>query len=233
MSDPLPRALEILWDSSAAPSRSRGLSRERIVAAAVELADSDGLGALSMARLAERLGCGTMSLYRHVANKDELVTFMLSTAPGPPPAPTDPADWRGALTDWAAGLWDIYHRHPWVLAAAAAGPPADPGQLAWLNAGLAALTGTGLPERDKLAAVMAVLHFVRGAAALNIEAAHVQGPDYPVLLRRFVDPTRFPALAAALEAGVFDAPDEDHLADFHSGLGQFLDGVAAKMQAHG
>ena len=62
-----------------APSRrSSGLNRERIVAAAVELADSDGLAALSMARLAERLGCGTMSLYRHVANKDELVTFMLA-----------------------------------------------------------------------------------------------------------------------------------------------------------
>ncbi|WP_006245122.1 TetR/AcrR family transcriptional regulator [Mycolicibacterium tusciae] len=232
MSDPLPRALEILWHEPSAPGRSRGLSRERIVTAAVELADTEGLGALSMARLAERLGCGTMSLYRHVANKDELVTFMLSTAPGPPPAPTDSADWRGALRDWAAGLWDIYHRHPWVLAAAAAGPPADPGQLAWLNAGLAALSATGLPERDKLAAVMAVLHFVRGAAALNIEAAKVQGPDYPVLLRRFVDADRFPALAAALNAGVFDAADADHLDDFHSGLGQFLDGVAARMQAH-
>ena len=229
MSDPLPRALEILWHEPSAPRRSRGLSRERIVTAAVELADADGLGALSMARLAERLGCGTMSLYRHVANKDELVMFMLSTAPGPPPAPNDPADWRGGLTDWAGGLWDIYHRHPWVLAAAAAGPPADPGQLAWLNAGLAALGATGLSERDKLAAVMAVLHFVRGAAALHIEAAQVDGPDYPVLLRRFVDAERFPALAAALEAGVFDAADDDHLADFHSGLRQLLDGVAAKI----
>jgi AcrR family transcriptional regulator len=229
MSDPLPRVLEILWHEPSAPRRSRGLSRERIVTAAVELADADGLGALSMARLAERLGCGTMSLYRHVANKDELVMFMLSTAPGPPPAPNDPADWRGDLTDWAGGLWDVYHRHPWVLVAAAAGPPADPGQLAWLNAGLAALGATGLSERDKLAAVMAVLHFVRGAAALNIEAAQVDGPDYPVLLRRFVDAERFPALAAALEAGVFDAADDDHLADFHSGLRQLLDGVAAKI----
>jgi AcrR family transcriptional regulator len=186
---------------------------------------------LSMARLADRLGCGTMSLYRHVANKDELVTFMLSTAPGPPPPPTDASDWRGALTDWAAGLWDIYHRHPWVLSAAAAGPPADPGQLAWLDAGLGAFAGTSLRERDKLAAVMAVLHFVRGAAALNIEAAQVQGPEYPVLLRRFVDTERFPALAAALEAGVFDTADEDHRADFHSGLRQLFDGVAARMEA--
>src|SRR5262245_62525262 len=177
--EPLPRALEILWRDPQPARRSRGLSRERIVAAAIELVEAEGLSALSMARLAERLGCGTMSLYRHVANKDELVTFMLSTAPDPPPTPRDSSDWRGALTDWAVGLWDVYHAHPWILQAAAAGPPADPGQVAWLDAGLAALGATGLPERDKLAAVMAVLHYVRGAAALDIEAAdHMDGPEY-------------------------------------------------------
>jgi AcrR family transcriptional regulator len=229
MSEQLPRVLEILWHEPSAPKRTRGLSRERIVSAAIELADADGLAALSMARLAERLGCGTMSLYRHVANKDELVTFMLSTAPGPPPPPADGADWRGALTDWAVGLWDVYHRHPWILQAASAGLPADPGQLAWLNAGLSALGTTGLAERDKLAAVVAVLHFVRGAAALAIEAADVEGPDYPALLRRVIDVDRFPALAAALEDGVFDDADDDHLAELRSGLAQLLDGVAARI----
>jgi AcrR family transcriptional regulator len=232
MSDPLPRALEILWREPGPSTRSRGLSRERIVEAAVALADADGLAALSMSRLAERLGCGTMSLYRHVANKDELLTFMLSTAPGPPPV-GDAADWRGALADWASGLWEVYHRHPWILTAAAAGPPADPGQLAWLNAGLAALGTTSLSEHDKLAAVMALLHYVRGAAALHIEAAHITGPHYPDLLRRLVDVQRFPALAAAVAAGVFDAADENHLADFHSGLRQLLDGVAVRMRENG
>jgi AcrR family transcriptional regulator len=226
---PLPRALELLW-AQPTSTRPRGLSRERIVEAAIELADTDGLGALSMARLAERLGCGTMSLYRHVANKDELVTFMLSAAPGPPPVPHNGTDWRGAVTDWASGLWEVYHRHPWILQAAAAGPPADPGQLAWLDAGLASLAGTGLAERDKLAAVMAVLHFARGAAALDIGAAgHVDGPEYPALLRRVLDADRFPALAAALDAGVFDEANEDPQADFRSGLGQLLDGITAKI----
>jgi AcrR family transcriptional regulator len=226
----LPRALEILWRGAPAVRRSRGLSRERIVEAAIELADADGLGALSMARLAERLGCGTMSLYRHVANKDELVTFMLSAGPGPPPAPKNGIDWRGALTDWATGLWDVYHRHPWILQAAAAGPPADPGQLAWLDAGLASLASTGLAERDKLAAVMAVLHFARGASALDIEAAgHLDGPEYPELLRRVLDADRFPALAAALEGGVFDQAENNPLSEFRSGLRQLLDGVAAKI----
>lgn len=226
--EPLPRALEILWRDEPPARRTRGLSRERIVAAAIALVEAEGLNALSMARLAERIGCGTMSLYRHVANKDELLTFMLSTAPDPPPT-TDTSDWRGALEDWAAGLWDVYHRHPWVLQTASAGPPADPGQLAWLDAGLAALGGTRLAERDKLSAVMAILHYVRGAAALDIEAAGVDGPEYPALLRRLLDVDRFPALAAALDAGVFDDADDDHLADFHSGLAQLLDGIAAKV----
>ena len=120
-----------------------------------------------------------------------------------------------------------------MLQAASAGPPADPGQLAWLDAGLAALADTGLAERDKLAAVMAVLHYVRGAAALDIEAGHVEGPDYPSLLRRFVDAERFPALSTAVEAGVFDDADGDHLAEFRIGLDQLLDGIAARIAAAG
>jgi len=209
------------------PDQKIRLSRDRIVAAAIDAADADGLGALSMARLAERLGCGTMSLYRHIANKDELVVFMLSAASGPPPTLVDGADWRAALTDWSYGLWDVYHRHPWILAASAAGPPADPGQLAWLDAGLAALGGTGMGERDKLAAVLAVLHFVRGAAALAI-AAPTDVPDYPGLLRDVVDAEQFPALASALQAGAFDDGDESHAGEFRSGLDQLLDGISLK-----
>jgi hypothetical protein len=169
-----------------------------------------------------------MSLYRHVANKDELVTFMLSAAPGPPP-PVDSADWRAAVSIWATGLWTVYHQHPWVLQAAAAGPPTDPGQLAWLDAGLGALQRTGLAERDKLAAVLAILHFVRGAAALDIEAGDVGSRDFTALLRRLVTVERFPALAAALADGVFDEADDDRMADFRSGLNQLLDGIAARL----
>jgi AcrR family transcriptional regulator len=228
---PLPRALELLWGHDVPARRSRGLTRERIVAAAIELADADGLGALSMARLAKRLGSGTMSIYRHVASKDELVVFMLSTAPEPPPAPADPANWRGALTDWTNGLWDVYHLHPWILQAASSGPPADPGQLAWLNAGLAALGGTPLHERDKFAAVLAVLHFVRGTAALAIDASPIDPQSYPALLNRVVDAARFPALAAALAAGVFAGSTDDPRAELHAGLKQLLDGIDVRIAA--
>ncbi|MGE2718280.1 TetR/AcrR family transcriptional regulator [Mycolicibacterium celeriflavum] len=228
MSESLPRALDLLWHQPDEPGRGTGLSRERIVTAAIELADAEGLNALSMARLAERLGCGTMSLYRHVANKDELVIFMSAAAVGHPPA-VDPTNWVGALTDWADGLWDVYHRHPWILQTVSGGPPADPGQVAWLDSGLAALARTGLAEREKLAAVMAILHFVRGAAAVDIEAGRTDWPEYPALLRRLIDPERFPALAAALADGVFDSADSDPYAEFRTGLGQLLDGIATRI----
>lgn len=226
--DGLPHALRALWQQDSAPRRSRGLTREAIVAAAIELADADGLGALSMARLAERLGCGTMSLYRHVASKDELVMFMLSAGPGPPPQTTGHTDWRGALKNWAFGLWDVYHRHPWILPAASMGPPVDPGQLAWLDAGLAALAPTALSERDKLAAVMAVLHYVRGAAAIDVEAGQIDPGLFPLVVSTLLDRERFPALSAAVAAGVFDG-DDDRATDFQSGLNQLLDGIASRL----
>lgn len=227
---PLPRALELLWREDSERPRSRGLNRTRIVAAAIELADADGLGALSMARLADRLGCGTMSLYRHVVSKDELLIFMLSTAAEPPPT-TDQTNWRVALEVWADGLWDVYHRHPWILQAASVGPPADPGQLSWLDAGLAALGSTALSEREKLGAVLAVLHFVRGAAALSTESGTSPDRSYPDLLGRLIDTARFPALASALDAGVFDDVGTDPVAEFHTGLDQLLDGIAVKVAA--
>ena len=229
--DPLPRALRLLWrQDSAAPRRSRGLTREAIVTEAIDLADTDGLAALSMARLAERLGCGTMSLYRHVANKDELLTFMLAAAPGPAPSAPEDADWAEALTNWALQLWKVYHRHPWILRAASAGLPADPGQLAWLDAALATLSDTGLTEREKLTAVIAVLIFTRGSAALAIEARDVEDRQYPALLRRLVTPERFPALAAAIAAGALDQPEEDPLTEFRSGLDQLVSGIAVKVR---
>lgn len=235
----LPRALAVLWAERGAGTRAaRGLSRERIVSAAIDLADAHGLAALSMARLAERLDCGTMSLYRHVANKDELLTFMLATAPGPPPESdgADAADWRGALEDWAISLRAVYHRHPWLLAATAAGPPLDPGQLAWLDAALRTVAGTGLGYREQMAAVMSVLHYVRGAAAIEVEtpeAGQISARDYASLLRRLVTAEAFPALAAAVEAGAFDRDDErsDDDATFLTGLRQLLDGIGTRLDS--
>ena len=93
---------------------ARGLNVDRVVAAAIELADEDGLAAVSMARVAERLGFTTMSLYRHVASKEELVWRMLDIALGPAPEFATP-DWRTGLERWAHEFRAVLLRHPWGI----------------------------------------------------------------------------------------------------------------------
>jgi hypothetical protein len=84
--------LELAWalrrDGTRGPRR--GLTLEAVVDAGIEVAGTEGVGALSMARIAKRLGVGTMSPYRYVAAKDELLTLMVDTALGPPPALPEP-----------------------------------------------------------------------------------------------------------------------------------------------
>ena len=223
----MPRTLQVLWGTGSRTNRGPrpALDLARIVAVAIEIADRDGLAALSMARLAERLGSAPMSLYRHVANKDELLVFMLDAAPGPPPEL--PSGWRPGLTTWALALRAVYFTHPWILQVVAGRPPLEPGQLAWLDRGLAALTGTPLTVWQRYDAVMAVLHFVRGEA--QIAAVLLSGPsdlaaDYAEVVTGLVRPDRFPALAAAITEGLF-AADVDGSRTFHFGLTSVLDGV--------
>jgi AcrR family transcriptional regulator len=96
----IPPGLQLAWGLRDAGSRGpkRGLTLERVVAAGIKVAHTDGLGALSMTRIAGELGVGTMSLYRYVAAKDELLLLMVDTALGAPPPPATGEDWRAAPT---------------------------------------------------------------------------------------------------------------------------------------
>src|ERR1700759_3627771 len=94
-----PSALDLLWGTPARPRRGPkpSLPRERIVTAAIALADAEGLASLSMQHLAEQLGCAKMALYRYVPGKAELVALMIDEAIGePPPAPGQPDGRDGA-----------------------------------------------------------------------------------------------------------------------------------------
>jgi AcrR family transcriptional regulator len=227
VSTEIPRTLKVLWEPTR-PGPKQALSLDRIVAAAIRIADQDGLTALSMARLAQELGSAPMSLYRHVANKDELLVFMQDAAPGPPPPV--PTGWRDGLATWARALRGVYYAHPWILQVRSGRPPLDPGQLAWLDRGLGALEGTSLTVQQRLDAVMTLLHYVRGEAhvmAILLDGQDAFG-DYGELLTRFVRPERFPSLAAALASGLFETPDED---SFERGLTTVLDGIGLSMKS--
>jgi AcrR family transcriptional regulator len=232
----LPGSLQRLWNR-AAPTKGprRNLTLDRIVAAAVEIADTEGLSALSMARLAERLGSAPMSLYRHVASKEELYDFMIDAAARESSViVTD--DWRAGLVEWMADLVALYRRHPWILQLPLTRPPLDPGQLDWLERGLRIQQSTPLTMAEKVGIVLTLLEYARGHAAI---ANSLAGADasfglplpYGQLLAQLVDEARFPMITAALSDGAFEPPPVDAEADlqddFQFGLNLILDGVAA------
>ena len=238
MTTEIPRTLQVLWGEGSQGRRTQALSLDRIVDAAIAIADADGLAALSMARLAERLGSAPMSLYRHVSNKDELLVFMVDAAPGPPPE-LPAGGWRAALDAWAQALRALYYAHPWILQVTADRPPLEPGQLAWLDRGLSSFAGTPLSERDRFESVMTVLNYVRGEAqiATILLRGGGEGADplaaqqeYGELIARFVRPERFPSLAAASAAGIFATEGPD---SFQWGLSRILDGLASLVASTG
>jgi AcrR family transcriptional regulator len=231
----LPPVVEQLWGLRG-PGRRGGpkpaLSLARIVAAAVELADAGGLAALSMSRLAERLGFTTMSLYRYVASKDDLLVLVLDAALGLPPEMPD-GDWRVQSAAWAQALRAGYARHLWVLELPISALPAGPNQLVWFDRGLAALAGTRLEEGEKASSVLLISSYVRTQAMLwqdLLKAAEAgRSPDWAAVVERLADPARFPAVARAVAAGIFaddpDSPDRYPDDEFDFGLQRILDGI--------
>src|SRR3954447_16353297 len=125
----MPRGLnvDLVVDAAVALAAEQGLP-------AVALADEQGLAAVTMARVAERCGFTTMSLYRHVAGKDELVTRMLDRALGLAP-PVAPDDWRTGLEAWAKAMLTVIRRHPWGIDVPITGMLGTEAQLSWLDRG--------------------------------------------------------------------------------------------------
>ncbi|MFI8952335.1 TetR/AcrR family transcriptional regulator [Streptomyces sp. NPDC053750] len=235
----LPASLATAWGFKPRPSKGPRptLSLERIVAAAVGVAAAEGIGAVSMGRVAKELGVSPMSLYRYVGAKDELYILMQeAVTPAPPEPLPDGAGWRPGLTRWARAQRAFFHENLWLLRVPVSGPPASPQSVAWMEYGLTTLDGTGLDEGSKLGVIMLVSGYVRNEAMLmsDLDAAHTASgrtPDeamrrYQRTLAALTDPECHPAVTRVLESGVLNQADEPD-ADFEFGLGVVLDGVAA------
>ncbi|WP_427889909.1 TetR/AcrR family transcriptional regulator [Kribbella sp. GL6] len=242
--DELPADVAAMWRLRAAPRRGPkpSLMLDDIVRAAIELADAEDLAAVSMAKVAERLGNSTMALYRHVKSKDELLVMMSDAALERPEPLPEGVDWRTGLTFWADGVLTAIRRHKWYAKLPLSGPPAGPNNLAWFDSALGALKDTGLPEAAKVGVVMGLITFVQGEIrmAFDLAAGYADNPaaflQFGSTLRRVADPRVYPAVARTVEAGVFDEVgsfEEDSEADFDFGLQLYLDGVAAFIERVG
>ncbi|AQZ63311.1 Transcriptional regulator, TetR family [[Actinomadura] parvosata subsp. kistnae] len=238
MNADLPPGLRSLWDllDHPEPAPRPGLSLARIVQAAVEAADADGLDAVSMAKIAERLGYTPMSLYRYVNSKNELLLMMLDAVAAVPADLEEPCpDWRTGLERWCDAHWRMLRAHSWIVHLPVTGPPITPNQLAWTDRALAALHPTGLAEADKVQIVLLIATYLQATARLAAELGQsARGESiaaYSTLLGELVDGRRLPALRAAIDAGAYAYPGdmlpEERGLDYRFGLARILDGVQA------
>ncbi len=170
-------SLAALWDKGEeaprrpAPGPRPALRREAIVAAAIEIADRDGLDGLSMKAVGQRLGRTAMALYTYVPGKDELLDLMYDRVHAELPTRYPMGrGWRSAARAWARALGDFFLRHPWTLQISYARPVLGPNEQMMLETLVGIVRPTGLSAPALRRAVSALLHLVRGAAQTRADA---------------------------------------------------------------
>jgi AcrR family transcriptional regulator len=171
---PLPPGLDLLWGRRERGKRGPrpGLSAQAIVDAAVRIADAEGLEAISMARVAAELKFTTMSLYRYVASKDELLQLMFNaSAFGAESIVLEGDDWRSRLRSWAIIQRDMLDLHPWITQMPMAAPPVAPNSLHFVERALAAMDGIGLTDSEKMRAIGLITSYTLSEARMANDAA--------------------------------------------------------------
>lgn len=238
------RTLALLWRASEDLPRRRGPRPSRtvddVVTAAVALADEQGLAAVTMRAVAERVGVAPMSLYTYVPGRSELLDLMVDAAYlAMDRPPWRSRSWRRRVTAVAEANRALFEGHPWLAEVGTLSrPPLGPGQLAKYEHELGAFDGTALRDVETDAALAFVLGFVEHHAR-TAEASRRARQDSAIddaqwweanapLLARVVDEAEYPRavrIGSAAGAAQGSAHDPGHAWTF--GLARVLDGLAA------
>lgn len=242
--DPV-RTLELLWRVPVASVRGpkQRSSVDAVVAAAIEIADADGIGALTMRAVATKLGLTPMATYTYVPGKAELVDLMLDAVyMEMPRADLTGLPWRDRVTTIAAENRAMLVRHPWVAYLPTTRPPLGPGVAAKYEHELRAFDGLGLDDLELDAAVTYVLGFVTSVARIAIDTERAATESAmsdrqwweraAPLLAQFFDAERYP-LAARVGTVAGQAHDSAYSADhaYEFGLVRVLDGLARLIES--
>ena len=223
------------------PSGEQQLTRDVVVRTAIALADAEGLGELSMRRIAAALGVATMSLYRHVRGKDDLVLHMIDAAIGEEPFPPEPPQgWRARLELAARLQWRAFRRHPWLAPVMSiTRPQLAPNALRHTEWNLRALEGTRLGYADRMYVNVLLFAYVRGVASA-LEAETQAQRDTGLTSDEWME-TQHGALRSVLASGALatfhrlsaeEGFDFDLDSLFEFGLERLLDGLEAFLVTH-
>lgn len=240
------RTLELLWrEPGRAPARGprQRITVEQVIAAAIDIADTRGLSALTIRAVAAALGVAPMGIYTYVPGKAELLDLMLDTVYQQlPRADFSGTDWRAMVSAVAAENRAMLEQHRWITELPSTRPPLGPGLIAKYDHELSAFDGLGLSDLEMDAALTHLLGFVTAVARIGIDtraAADDSGETdeqwwqrVGPLLDRVLDAERYPlavrvgAAAGQTHNSAFDA---DHAYEF--GLARVLDGLAALIES--
>jgi AcrR family transcriptional regulator len=227
------------------PRRDRGLSRDEIVSAAIAVADAEGPEAISMRRIAREVGAGAMSLYWHVASKEELLDLMLDAIEAEIEVPEPTGDWRADLGAFAHRTRAALRQHQWAVEFIGTRPPSGPNDVRNLERLLSLLDGIGVEDYQVVMGIfMTVATFVIGAVIREAQEVRFQAEQERVEASMtaeevqaeherfrgwFESSGQYPHIARLMKAGI--DPDDPATRDerFQFSLDCVLDGVAARI----
>lgn len=209
------------------------LTREQVLRAAISMADRSGLDSLTMRKLGEAVGVEAMSLYNHVANKDDLIDGMIDVVFGEIELPSADRDWSSAMRRRAISVRDVLSRHRWAIGLMESRTNPGPANLRHHDAVLGSLLAAGFSIDEAAHAYSVLDSYVYGFAqtqlSLPFESAEQIAAMGEGMLQTFpVD--EYPHLAQMI--GHAMAPGYDHGREFGFGLDLVLDGLARTISPH-
>ncbi len=210
------------------------LSRERVLGAAVAFADENGIASLSMRKLGEALGVEAMSLYNHVANKDQLLDGMVDLVFGEIDLPGGGADWKMAMRERAESARQALRRHPWAIALMSTRTSPGPATLRHHNGVIGSLREAGFSIEMAAHAFSALDSYIYGfalqEATLPIGETEEETIEVAQMMMAQVPADVYPHLTEFTVEHVLQ-PGYDYGDEFGFGLGLILDGLETKIRA--
>lgn len=237
----LRRRSELLWEDRSRSTRGpkAAFTPEDVVQMAVQIADEEGLPAVTMNAVAMRLGLTTMAVYRYFPSKETLLDAIIDAGMGSPPAVAPSLSWREEVAGWARAKRAMLIARPWLAELPFVAAPHGPRWLGWLEALLDPLSRTGLSSPDLGEMISIIDGFTRGASDTAISLARAQargttaqewaaavGAD----LGRAIGDPRFPHFAALLTTPS-DGKPRTMEESFDFNLERVLDGIELYVNA--
>jgi AcrR family transcriptional regulator len=230
----------LIWFREEPTSRRPAHSRADIARAAIEIADTEGFNAVSMRRVAQRLGAGTMTLYHYVRNKDELITLMSDAVMAEVVVPEGELadDWRAALTQIASRTRDAFSAHHWIFERMGDGRP-GPSGMRHFEQSLQAVASLGLDRQETFELIGQIDDYVFGFSLREVQEREEHERGWPPEVIDFFDRElaggQYPLITKFLGDDVQESVDfvMDFLAQpgrFERGLTRLLDGIEAELK---